>query len=363
MKTRFLLLLLLPLFAFAQTDIGIFTVVAPSGLSMRAEADLSSERLTVIPYGTKIELPNYTGSHQVDLFEIGDRLGYWAYVKYGKLNGYVFSAYLFEGEPFVQATAINKNYRIMAGGYRCDAINYDPTLNWYAWVPVQEDNARMQLQKINPLLEMAGDSPYESSDYPFCTALQVTRAEGDTENYPRLFFGSREALDLTAINPGLTYPEPLGDYYQPQGLVPYPYQAVEIVHSGDTPYYLRGHEDHFFHEELQEWQRDHLVLLTNSRPDYYDEKPLGQNLSELLQIEDFYSDSDASYGRLYYEHPRLIWQSDLNGDGFPDLLFQRPNIMESCGGSEEYYLLFSEKQTNDTFLYRKVAEESVFSCS
>ncbi len=97
------LLLFLPiLFLKATPDIfpakkvlpkspGIYFILAPSGLNLRATSSPGSQKLLTIPYGAKVELVASAASSDmmVDNFPGG-----MAKVKYGRQEGYVFDGYI-----------------------------------------------------------------------------------------------------------------------------------------------------------------------------------------------------------------------------------------------------------------------------
>ncbi len=70
---------------------GTYYVLAPSGLNLRVSAEPASDRITTIPYGTRVEL---TASAKDQNMQVDQLPGGMAKVTYGKLEGYVFDGYL-----------------------------------------------------------------------------------------------------------------------------------------------------------------------------------------------------------------------------------------------------------------------------
>lgn len=353
-----LLICLTPCAIIAQLEHDILTVVAPSGLSLRNAPGQEAARITVIPKGAKVKVLDYDQVKDKNLESIDDYYGYWAHVSYQQQKGYVFSAYLYDGQPFVESTSINKDYRVFYPGWRCDPINYDPQLNWYAWTI--DDQFQFTLEKKTPNFKMAGDSPYDIPPYAFCTAFEVGVKE-QTTNGIFLFLGTQQALNLAKIDNGRTHLKPYG--YHNSGVLPFPYQNQDFATYNEQNYYIIGYEDYIKSTSSGNGYRNYQLYLSTQRSDYFDIQPQGQLLSPLLKMDGYEVNEYTEYEAGYYQHARIVWQGDLNGDSFPDCLFYRPDISESCGGSEYYFLLLSEQQTDGTFLLKKVAEESVFSCS
>ncbi len=70
------------------------TVVAPSGLKLRADAHTNSQVLKVIDYGSLVEVLN-TFSFEDDKSQVVDWIkGQWIYISYEGIQGYVFDSYL-----------------------------------------------------------------------------------------------------------------------------------------------------------------------------------------------------------------------------------------------------------------------------
>ncbi|MEL7223129.1 MAG: SH3 domain-containing protein, partial [Bacteroidota bacterium] len=101
---KLVLLLLVYLVSFtihAQSAHDMLTVVAPSGLSLRDAPGQSATRIGIIPKGAKVRVLDYNQEKDKNLESIDGYYGYWASVNYQEQKGYVFSAYLYDGEPFV----------------------------------------------------------------------------------------------------------------------------------------------------------------------------------------------------------------------------------------------------------------------
>lgn len=367
MKTYLLgLLLSLTSLASATTDpSNMYTVVANSGLSMRNEPDINANRTAIIPFGEQIELLT-DEPYKQETEKINGRTGFWADVRYKDKEGYVFSAYLWPGSltrPQSDYYNLDSNYRIMATGMRCENLDYHPDLNWYGWFVNHEasDEPILTLRPVSFTVKMGDDNKYYENDGPFCEILYVEHT--DEETYPMLTIGTTAELPYQQLNKHSTTYHDDPQYYSPFGWLPYPYQRTPIATIGTSTYYLEGQDTHFFHEELQQAMTRYELHLGPYRSNPYDEyREDHQSLSPLLYTSDYEEDYYLEDGRSYLYHPKIVWQADINNDQFPDLLFHRPNTLESCGGSEEYFLLLSRKTPSGEFTYEKVAEDFISDC-
>jgi len=88
---------MIPLLAFTPEDGKERYVWGYSGLSLREEAKLGSKRLTVIPYGDKVEflrIPTKVNPFEIEEFPLFSVKGRWVMVEYKGMQGFVFDGYL-----------------------------------------------------------------------------------------------------------------------------------------------------------------------------------------------------------------------------------------------------------------------------
>lgn len=136
-----------------------FTILAKSGLNVRKEPNSKSERVGILPFGTVVEAEinyesdvdyKYRYKHFSEVIE--GKQGFWMKISHGKIEGYIFSGFGLIGEWVVNSTEINKEYRLLRVGQYCDAINYDPKLNWFALIKA---NGKLSIKKSEVMLRLA----------------------------------------------------------------------------------------------------------------------------------------------------------------------------------------------------------------
>ncbi|MEL6252691.1 MAG: SH3 domain-containing protein, partial [Bacteroidota bacterium] len=186
--TTIFLAMLFSFSAFAQgrwyEDQTHLNVMAPSGLSLRTEADLSGKRLMVIPFGMEVRHHGKVGS----LVSIGAAEGYWRKISYRGKTGYAFGPYLSPLKQ-VQSTDMNREVRLEYGSHCTGDVNYDPKLHWYGF-EWDWESGKGKMTAIKPELLLHGmgkDEMMEMSDY----WLQDTSLERGA----RFMIGSKVRLE------------------------------------------------------------------------------------------------------------------------------------------------------------------------
>lgn len=95
MKKLFVLLAIIILYFSLSANDSLKAVVAPSGLKLRAMPSLEGEVIGVLPYRAIVEIVDNESYIPVE-DEINYFQGYWVYVNYEDLEGYVFDGLLSE---------------------------------------------------------------------------------------------------------------------------------------------------------------------------------------------------------------------------------------------------------------------------
>lgn len=358
MKRFFLLLTILTIFSVAfstSLDTLHLTVIAPSGLSLRSEPGLQGERLAVVPQGTELILIG----QRYELFThaefIDQRYGSWVKARYAGKEGYLFSGYLREHPAFVSSTDINRDFRITSPGTRCLAVNYDPTLNWYAF-QLDKETGNIFIQSTSVDVQTGIDLAEEEMDFALFNSSEMSYIKPRNASDVLLLMGVKDPLAET-IPQSKSYINPTEDnQYSPGGKFVFPYEYVKVGEVDGIPYYLTAREDVRIdsidtHSPLK---KTYQLYLTQHN----------QGLSA-PQTTDLSSEVDADvlsqfdYGT--YHGLRLLWQGDINGDTFPDLLFYSPSMYQTSGGHERFHLLVSEK-TETGYSLKRVARDIVQHC-
>ncbi len=357
--------IILALFAFESNIFAInpdtidFTVVAPSGLSLRTSPYQGADRLYILPYGTNVK----TIGHWEEIYDperidtIDSKIGYWVETEHKGKKGYLFSGYLKTGPLFVPSTTINNDFRITVPGERCQSVNYDPALHWYGIYVDPKTNehkikaADIRIEQSQVLWEE--EIAYENSgDF-----LTVGAAQQDSF---LLFFGTREAIDPEHIPFEKSYFNNFTvEHWDTQGKFIYPYERLQIANLEHQHFFLIAYEE--MSQEKNEFtgkafSRKYGIHLSDHNDAFNLNEENGVDLSRTLGTDQLYQ-----YEYATYLGPRLVWQGDVNNDGFPDLIFYSPYMAECCGGSISYQLLVSKK-INGQWQYKKAAMDEVFSC-
>ena len=138
-------------------------VISPNGLSIRNQPNLKSKKLGVVPFGEKVKIEddksygwdtigkyNYVwgGSTKSDYLITG----HWVKVKYKNVQGFMFSAYLYNASfnrnyESEMMQKLNNDFALFYPGMNCYSnINFQPNMNWYG---VYKEDGIYHLKKTN----------------------------------------------------------------------------------------------------------------------------------------------------------------------------------------------------------------------
>ncbi len=357
-------LLLIASTSFCQEEEQYYTVVAPSGLSLRDGPGLEHNRISALPFGTQVDPNSEEGFiyWSEDQDTIDQRVGSWLPVatESGE-EGYLFSGYLKNGPLFIPSTEINDEYRIEGPGLHCEPVNYDPDMHWYAF-QFDMEKGEVSLQTVSTSLDFSTVLDPEEMEFAYAGAGDYVNLNIDSyDGLALLLLGTQEQLELDQLPtmPAHTDREFLYGYWG-RTLYPYEKHSLEWSQGQGAIYVLEGEEELRVLTDTPnapEIQRIYQLQLRY----YYGRNRSRINLTKVLGLEEWFS-GEHQYDFLPMYHPRLTWHGDLNADGHPDLLFYLPNTSECCGGFEEYHLLMSEETEDDGLNYRKVAETRLSPC-
>ncbi|MDX2134782.1 MAG: SH3 domain-containing protein [Saprospiraceae bacterium] len=338
----------------AKSNAEPFTILAKSGLNVRKEPNSKSERVGSLAFGTVVEAEinyetdveyNKRYKHFSEIIE--GKQGFWMKISHGKIEGYIFSGFGLIGEWVVNSTEINNDYRMLRVGQYCDAINYDPKLNWYA---LTKNNGKLSVKKSDVTLRLVHefneqDTLGEENEYWTEFPLIVQSNLKDTILF---LIGTKTNFEEGATfsqfianqwgyseNEKFLFPEQTyGFYYEGKNYQFHAFEGVKLTKDNPDGY-------------IKKYQ---LELRVNVHPE-----TKTYNLSKELQLE------ETAERHCNYKTPQLILVGDINKDGLPDFIYYSHTMSDSCGVCWEYHLFLSDKSNPDKPI-RKVANEISCNC-
>ncbi|PSR13396.1 MAG: hypothetical protein DA408_14110 [Bacteroidetes bacterium] len=334
----------------AQDEPAIYTVIAPSGMSLREGPGQTFDRIGGVPFNTQVKVLSANIDYQ-KTETIDGRTAYWYPVQYGQQKGYLFSAYLKPGALFKPSQGkVDRDIRIVVPDVRFESLNFDDQLNWYALISSEEGNAgNFLLKKVSPKVDYAPED-----------GRGMVRIDcGLSEQWATLLIGTKKPIANPLEVVQQTYLQYFSNYFK-WGRPVYPYEQVELFTSpqGNDRYALQAQEICLAASGEEATDRQYqLGIVRNAYPEGYF-NGFEQDLSAELAIT-WEPGQKPELATNFYHHPILLWQGDINGDQMPDLLFHCPPVGESCGGSVAYVLLVSG-QENGAWRWRKAAEDVIY---
>jgi hypothetical protein len=327
-----------------------FTILAKSGLNVREEPNLKSSIIASLPFGTIVDAQiddsfmNDDGVGYKKYTEVIEgKRGFWMKMTFGKIEGYIFSGYGLVGQWVVQPSQINDEYKILKVGNYCDAVNYDPKLNWYALVG---KNGTINIKKVEVSIRLiheynAKDTLGPENDFWREFPIKIQTNVSDT-----IFFllGSKNELDERQIFSSFVNRN--GGYYNEEGFL-FPEQTFSQNYENRT-YTFRAYEEILLDKNLEEgYKKIYQIELNVSNTDST------YNLSDELSL--------TESGKLHsaFTTPRLTWIGDMNSDKMLDFIYYSHTMSEGCGVCWQYHLFMSEHTTMNI---KKVADDIRCNC-
>jgi hypothetical protein len=331
-----------------------FTILAKSGLNVRKEGKMNSERVATLPFGTVVEAKlqydsriRYKCCYSHFSETIEGKRGFWMKITYGEIEGYIFSGFGLRGKWVVKSTDINNEYRILHTGPTCRPINYDPKLKWYALI---KSGGKLVVKKSEVNLRLihefnGQDTLNDISGYWMEYPLVVETNLKDTVVF---LFGS--------------------ETYMEQGEILSKFNADIWSISNDRKFIYPEQTYSFnFEGRAYQFRAFEEVILTNKDPKGYIRKYQielnygsghtniqNYNLSKELELE------ATAQRHAMYATPLLVFVGDINSDGMPDFVFCS-TMSEGCGICWEYHLFLSDI-TNPNRPFKKVANSISCNC-
>ncbi|MDW3648595.1 MAG: SH3 domain-containing protein [Bacteroidia bacterium] len=332
--TTILLAFIFSLSAFGQgrwyEDQTHLNVMAPSGLSLRAEADVSGKRVMVIPFGKQVKHHGKVGQ----LVKIGGVEGFWRKITYKGKTGYSFGPYL---NPLKQlkSTDMNREVRLDYGSHCTGDVNYDPRLHWYGF-EWDWESGKGKMTAIKPELLLYGmgmDEMLELSDY----WLQ----DSSLERGSRFMIGSKVRLE---------------ERKEIKDFSPIEYTDLSMQDTSIQLDQLKLSIE--LHEVDAELVRKNPWEMGEKETPYFSLKVTYQGKSQKLDLhkmKEYLNPQDRKY---YWSSIILEFAGDLDGDNIPDLLFRAGR--GEGGGSA--YLYLSRYAEPGKILKRVASREGGYCC-
>lgn len=325
----------------AFADMCTLTVVAESGLSLRKEANLKSERLKVVKFGETVladgicnfNYPRFTDS----IIEIDGLKGFWMKVRFEKTWGYMFSGYLVIGDVFPYSRNDTISNVILdeifsyedEGIYKIDSFNYQfysPKLNWYG-VKVNETSTSISKTVVTPIYN--NDRWDKDNESLFHVYLQVA----NDEQYDFLFGTKKE------LQPGIIESNYHQNCEDKVGVFLFPEQEFSVDFN-KRRYNFKAHED-ITKDKKQQIRREYTINLFIWRDEI--------EIVNKKNILNLYGDAKTN---VVYKNPRLYWSGDLNKDGNLDFVFEVSPMADKCGAYQYLKFLYSDKDNNGKVVYK-----------
>ena len=314
-----------------------YTVIASSGLKLRATPDQKGEVLSVAPFGAQV-LVDTTVRHGNERISIQPKarrdtlgmfnqyaawngtametirqlhIGYWWSVRYKGKRGYMFSGFLANKEELGTDyyPELNEQWRVMAiGGNACASTHIDLKKNWFWYGLFRTSSGKYDLRGVQ-LRYVVADYSDEQGHYDLLQR-EVVILVADVPEQPVFLIGKREKwTEHAQISGEEAYPVAgkgstfIGKDNAPNATLLRSYGVI-VERTTDNHY-----PSHFLSLGDQQGKRQKLTL-------HYPGQDYSQPPSELL------------------------WAGDLDGDGRNDYLFNTSGEI----GAEMLYLSTQAKK-------------------
>lgn len=310
----------------SSADVFSYTVIAKSGLSLRAEKSLSSERLAVLTFGEKVIPKTLLWQEKLTVEEID---GFWISVSYKNIEGYMFSGFLFPGEVHcgIKGKENNEEFIFMYEFFHeiedespvISYRNYDPLRKWYG-VNFHEDKTTFEPitfkynidYKANQMIYddwIKGEHELPFPYYWDTKFNQVSDFKPIPEKQFHFFIGTKASLPKSI---------PSNFLYDFEKNLP----RNKFLDVGENwSFQLDGYNLTF------ETNPDSLSL----NEGYFLKVNLNSKNSSTSQLLYKGFKSQGHRNKIYFT-PSIEWLGDLNQDGIPDILTSEYNMSDGCGG-------------------------------
>lgn len=292
-----------------------YTVFAKSGLSLRAEASINSERLQVVPFRSKVSVHEVHYDKSVVIEGVS---GYWVEVNYKDERGFMFSGYLvprdyyeYEEEgDYVVLDEFEDEYDDVPNGTigYLDLLKFNDSINWYG-VKISDGNVVLKRVELElNVFPQKIQSLYTDMDgfyiHPILDSVASLELIEDSTIY-NFFLGTEENLANWSTAAVLYHDESID---QPGKFIS-PYQPIALL-NGD---YMQSE-----------------IIVDSGCVARYEIFLLDEIYRKFLGFS-WGGDSKRSIeAHMSYQSPRIVCEGDINQDGFSDFLFYVSPMADKC---------------------------------
>ena len=295
-----------------------YTVVATSGLKLRATPDQTGKTLALAPFGAKVTVYNVLKREDEHNFyapparrdTIGELMrysfwngesiesrievhtGYWWTVRYKGQKGYMFSGFLAGKEELSKMlyTDLNEDWRLqIPGGAACNSFQPDFKKQWNWYGLFRETDGRFAVRAVQLNYKVA-DYTDEDGEYDLLQRELIVQAT-DVPEQPVFMFGKKGAW------------------------------AEQQHISGVEAYAMEGQVSRFIDPDtgMNTKLLQSLGVLADKAGDAYG----GEYAMSLVDAQGMRQPLILHYADGEYQRApdELLWSGDLDGDGRRDYLF------------------------------------------
>lgn len=354
------LFLFLVIFLYAinlRADKTYFTVIAKSGLSIRAEKSLQSERLAVVPFGEKVLLKTIFWEDKITVEEIE---GFWISVEFGKVEGFMFSGFLFPGPIWeIHGSKSEEDVSFLSYYFFEDFIYNESiterTLNFYSYdsdlkyFGVKIESEKTVFEKVEFVFEINYKRNQNIYDYwrernktgkfrPNASTNGILMFREKKNKDYDFFIGVRE-IELSETESVFLY-----DFDKKKAKFKFLDIGEELkIDLGESNLKFSTNTD------SSSFRKSYLLKL----------ELIHENQKYDLILEEGL-DVNGGFLHGFHQTPSIAWVGHLNQDDIPDILLYKNNMHEGCGW-ESYGELHLSKHEVGKINYDKISSTFSFS--
>jgi hypothetical protein len=343
-------LLLLP---FASHSQQYYTVVANSGINLRAAPSIDSEIIGKVPFGTWLianEAIEEIFNKEAD--NIDGRKGIWTKVLHDQKEVFAFSGYLLKHKWYFGESqkdrnllideydiylnrklpeTINTNYKLIMPGFT-DYKNFDPNIHWYAIIKKEGEfyleKTNLQMIPTYEYFTLQDEKNWHSLEGPYIYNFECPFG-ADVDYY----IGSDIPLTTGKIT-GCKH-----DIVELPKLI-HPDEKIRLGMGIEHDAWIYAYEENIIdHDKRTHEQIYQLGIFDN----YVASK-------EIIDLMEYSLFRYPAKQHIYKKASTIEFIGDLNHDGICDFIMYFTDGIESCGMQFEYQLFMSDANSGSFYL-------------